>query len=282
MAWRPIASRQPGRAIRNDRLRDEAIEVGAQRDAAIRRQRRAHPRRDGGRPRRSRSPAPRVAATSQYADAAVDAGVPPDFFLHAANDALVDRPAILGQLPLRVAIERGRPPVERALVALGSEYRPTNPGRCRAARRRGRSDRRNTAPRRGPPAARRVRASRAPGRPGCATTRGRLRDRRARPSDDSARAGSVRSPDAPTTPSWGSLPLHGQPPTPGRTDQGCRASGRSRAHRQRLHRWAPRPSRNEHHEESTGCHRAMVTHGRVCHNYLMFLDLSSASRTVML
>ena len=40
--------------------------------------------------------------------------------------------------------------------------------------------------------------------------------------------------------------------------------------------------KQQHHEESTGCHRAMVTYGRVCHNYLMFLDLSPASRAVML
>ena len=117
-----IARGEPAGAIRNDRLRHQLVEIGAQRDAAVAAERGADPA--GGRrgpgaieiaggAGRGREPVARRRGRRVAAQ----------LLLHAGDDARILERALRGRQRLRLAIERGRPPVERALVRVGRERR---------------------------------------------------------------------------------------------------------------------------------------------------------------
>ena len=179
----------------------------------------------------------------------------PCLVFHPADDPPVHGVAILRQLSLGVAIERRRPPVERALVAVGSEQRRGIQDRVEDLG--GRAETIVEIQHFGQPdlqldaftQVERPRVEVAERGPGL------LRDPRARPSDDTARAGSGRSPVAPMTTSPDSLRLPAQLPAPDRIDRGCssfravgeRIDGGDRGHGGAEHQ------RHEREHELTSC-----------------------------
>ena len=116
-----IAHRQACGAVWKDSLHDEAIEIGAERRAAIPREGRADPAGSRlvqgaveiARPARGRRQP--VAGRGRR-------GVFRDLRRHPRCDAPIELAAVRGDACLRLAIERGGPPVERALVRKGSEH----------------------------------------------------------------------------------------------------------------------------------------------------------------
>ena len=107
------------------RLRHQPIEIGAQRGAAVAVEPRAHP---AGRrpPSQARSRSPRAAGGGdQPVGGRRETRIPRQLVLHPLDDARVDGRRVLGRLRLRLAIERGRPPVERAFVRRRRRAAPT-------------------------------------------------------------------------------------------------------------------------------------------------------------
>ena len=135
------------RPLGNDRRLDEAIEIGTQRRALIRRDARAEPRGDRRLPRAVEI-AHRSRRRRQPVAARIRLGSLTQFLLHAIDDALVDLGAPLGR-DLRVAVHRGRPPVEHAIAAAGPDVVGTARARRRTAprRRRNWSSRNSHSPR---------------------------------------------------------------------------------------------------------------------------------------
>ena len=113
----------------------EPIEVGAERGAAVVGERGAQPARDAPRAR-PRSTSPLAAAPRRPAS-----NPPPttrvlrDLFGHALEDPRVDRRTFLGLARLRLLVDRGRPPVEHALVRGRAEQRRALPNRLEELRR---------------------------------------------------------------------------------------------------------------------------------------------------
>ena len=120
---------------------DEAIEIGAQRRAAVGRERRAHPAGLRGVPRRLQI-ALRPRGRRQPVRRRAAARVRRQLLVHPRADPLIDAlPLDLGPR-LRVAIERARPPVEHALARVAGQQVAGCAAPSRTPRRRRRTRRR--------------------------------------------------------------------------------------------------------------------------------------------
>ena len=111
----PAGGRHQARAFGDDGLRHDLIEIGAQLQAAVARERRTRPRRERGVPR-----AFEIAVAARARDEPVGRdsgrGVPAQLVLHPGDDARVERRAFRFRPHVRLPIDGAGPPVEDALV----------------------------------------------------------------------------------------------------------------------------------------------------------------------